>query len=424
MLQRIEYVNKFKESMWNGNVKVITGLRRCGKSTLLFNLFYNYLKLEKVDDNHIIKIQLDKREFLKFRNPIALCEYIEDIVKNKEDKFYLFLDEVQMAKNVVVKNEYGEDVVTIYDMLNELNGYSNLDVYVTGSNSKMLSSDIATEFRGRSTQIQVYPLSFKELYDYYGGDENKLLDDYMLFGGMPFLTTIKSKEEKMRYLKDLFNETYLKDLKEHNKIQKENILSLILDYLASTISSLTNPNNIANSIKSVLKEKIDANLVSSYIDKLEDAFLISGVKRYDVKGKTYFSFPNKYYYTDIGLRNIRLNYRQFDKGHIMENIIYNELIRRGYQVDVGVVYDRRKGQNVQKEIDFIVNDLDKKVYIQSAFEMENDNKENAELDSLALTGDFYKKIVIRNDIPHHFYDDKGFFHCNLMDFLLQRVDLF
>lgn len=424
MLQRIEYVNKFKESMWNGNVKVITGLRRCGKSTLLFNLFYNYLKLEKVDDNHIIKIQLDKREFLKFRNPIALCEYIEDIVKNKEDKFYLFLDEVQMAKNVVVKNEYGEDVVTIYDMLNELNGYSNLDVYVTGSNSKMLSSDIATEFRGRSTQIQVYPLSFKELYDYYGGDENKLLDDYMLFGGMPFLTTIKSKEEKMRYLKDLFNETYLKDLKEHNKIQKENILSLILDYLASTISSLTNPNNIANSIKSVLKEKIDANLVSSYIDKLEDAFLISGVKRYDVKGKTYFSFPNKYYYTDIGLRNIRLNYRQFDKGHIMENIIYNELIRRGYQVDVGVVYDRRKGQNVQKEIDFIVNDLDKKVYIQSAFEMGNDNKENAELDSLALTEDFYKKIVIRNDIPHHFYDDKGFFHCNLMDFLLQRVDLF
>lgn len=329
-----------------------------------------------------------------------------------------------MAKKTTLKNEYGSDEVTIYDMLNELKGYRNLDVYVTGSNSKMLSSDIATEFRGRSTQIHVYPLSFKEVYGFYGGNERDVLEQYMRFGGMPELTSKNTDRQKMEYLSNLFSETYIKDLKEHGKIQREDILSHILDYLASSISSLTNPSNIANAIGSSMREKVDNNLVSTYIDKLEDAFLLSEAKRYDIKGKSYFRYPNKYYYSDIGLRNARLNYRQYDPGHIMENIIYNELIRRGYKVDVGVVYDRRNNNKVQKEIDFVVNDMDRRIYVQSAYEMSKEEKAAAELDSFALTGDFYKKIVIRDDISYCYYDDKGFFHCDLLDFLMDRVAFF
>ena len=425
MINRETYLEKMKSSMWDGNIKVITGLRRCGKSTLLFELFYDYLLSDGISESNIIKLELDKRKNFVFRNPVALCEMIEKTLKEKEDeKFYLFIDEVQMSKKAVIKNENSSDEVTIYDMLNELRGYKNLDVYVTGSNSKMLSSDIATEFRGRSTQIHVYPLSFQEVYSFYGGNEKDVLEQYMRFGGMPELTIKKTDRDKMEYLNVLFSETYLKDLKEHGRIQREDILSKILDYLASSISSLTNPTNVANAISSSTREKVDSNLVSSYIEKLNDAFLLSEAKRYDVKGKAYFAYPNKYYYSDIGLRNARLNYRQYDQGHIMENIIYNELIRRGYMVDVGVVYDRRNGKNVQKEIDFIVNDMDRRIYIQSAYVMSNEEKTSAELDSFVLTGDFYKKIIIRNDIPHHFYDERGFLHCNLLDFLMNRVELF
>ena len=423
MIIRQEYLEKIKSAMWDGNIKVITGLRRSGKSTLLFDIFYEFLVSFGVKEENIIKLELDKRKDFKYRNPIALCDMVEEKLKDS-DKFYLFIDEVQMSKKTVIKNEYGSDEVSIYDMLNELKGYKNLDVYVTGSNSKMLSSDIATEFRGRSTQIHVYPLSFKELYDFYGGSEREVLEEYMRFGGMPELTSKKTDREKMEYLSNLFSETYMKDLKEHGKIRREDILSHILDYLASSISSLTNPTNIANAIGSSAREKVDRNLVNSYIEKLEDAFLVSEAKRYDIKGKAYFNYPNKYYYSDIGLRNARLNYRQYDPGHIMENIIYNELIRRGYKVDVGVVYDRRNDTRVQKEIDFVVNDLDRRIYIQSAYEMSKDDKVDVELGSFALSGDFYKKIVIRDDIPHHYYDDKGFLHCNLLDFLMDRVELF
>ena len=425
MIAREAYLEKIKAAMWDGNIKVITGLRRSGKSTLLFELFFAYLIATGVKEENILKIELDKRKYFVFRNPIALCDMVEKTLEGKNDeKFFLFIDEVQMAKKAVVKNAYGSDEVSIYDMLNELKGYKNLDVYVTGSNSKMLSSDIATEFRGRSTQIHVYPLSFQELYGFYGGDEKDALAAYMRFGGMPELTTKKTDREKMEYLSNLFSEVYIKDLKEHGKIKREDVLSHILDFLASSISSLTNPTNIANAIGSSLRENIDRNLVNSYIEKLKDAFLLSEAKRYDVKGKAYFSYPNKYYYSDIGLRNARLNYRQYDPGHIMENIIYNELIRRGYKVDVGVVCDRREGRNAQKEIDFVVNDMDRRIYIQSAYEMSKEEKIASELDSFVLTGDFYKKIVIRDDIPHHFYDDKGFLHCNLLDFLMNRVELF
>ena len=424
MIKRDFYLNRMIHHMWNGEVKVITGIRRCGKSVLLFDLFYEYLLSQGVQEDHIIKIELDQRRYYKFRNPIALCEYIEELVSGKKDeKFYLFIDEVQLTTKVIDKENGGIEV-SIYDMLNELKAYKNLDVYVTGSNSKGLSKDIATEFRGRAAQIHVFPLSFEEFYSYVGGDERKALDTYMLYGGMPRLLELTDEKDKKDYLSSLYSELYVKDIVERNGIEREDILNDILDFLASQISSLTNPANIANALTSIKNEKVNSTLVSNYVQHIIDSFLISVAKRYDVKGKTYFKYPNKYYYTDIGLRNARLNYRQYDPGHIMENIIYNELLRRGYSVDVGVVTDRTGGANVQKEIDFVVNDADKKIYIQSAFRMDTDKKESSEIASLILTKDFFKKIIVRMDIPHNFYDDNGIFHCNLIDLLLGRVELF
>ena len=424
MIKRDSYLNRMIHHMWNGEVKVITGIRRCGKSVLLFDLFYEYLLSQGVQEDHIIKIELDQRRYYKFRNPIILCEYIEDLVsKKKDEKFYLFIDEVQLTTKVIDKENGGIEV-SIYDMLNELKAYKNLDVYVTGSNSKGLSKDIATEFRGRATQIHVFPLSFDEFYYHAGGDERKALDTYMLYGGMPRLLALTDEKDKKDYLSSLYSELYIKDIVERNGIEREDILNNILDFLASQISSLTNPTNIANALTSMKNEKVSSTLVSNYVQHIIDSFLISMAKRYDVKGKTYFKYPNKYYYTDVGLRNARLNYRQYDPGHIMENIIYNELLRRGYSVDVGVVTDRTGGANVQKEIDFVVNDADKKIYIQSAFQMDTDKKESSELASLILTKDFFKKIIVRMDIPHNFYDDSGIFHCNLIDLLLGRVELF
>ena len=424
MIKRDSYLNRMIHNMWNGEVKVITGIRRCGKSVLLFDLFYEYLLSQGILENHIIKIELDQRRYYKFRNPITLCEYIETLVaEKKEEKFYLFIDEVQLTTKVIDKENVGIEV-SIYDMLNELKAYKNLDVYVTGSNSKGLSKDIATEFRGRATQIHVFPLSFKEFYSHVGGDERKALDTYMLYGGMPRLLALTDEKDKKDYLSSLYNELYVKDIVERNGIEHEDILNDILDFLASQISSLTNPTNIANALTSMKNEKVNSTLVSNYIQHIIDSFLISMAKRYDVKGKTYFKYPNKYYYTDISLRNARLNYRQYDPGHIMENIIYNELLRLGYSVDVGVVTDRTGGANVQKEIDFIVNDADKKIYIQSAFQMDTDKKESSELASFILTKDFFKKVIVRMDIPHNFYDENGIFHCNLIDLLLGRVELF
>ena len=424
MIQREAYLNRLIHSMWNGEIKVITGIRRCGKSVLLFELFFEYLLSQGVPESHILKIELDQRRYYRFRNPITLCEYVESIVQNqKGEHFFLFIDEVQLTTKVVDQANGGIEV-TIYDMLNELKAYKNLDVYVTGSNSKGLSKDIATEFRGRATQIHVFPLSFAEFYAAVGGDERKVLDTYMLYGGMPRLLALDDDKDKKDYLISLYNELYIRDIVERNGIEREDILNDILNFLASQISSLTNSTNIANTISSMKNEKVNTALVSNYVQYIIDSFLISMAKRYDVKGKTYFKYPNKYYYTDIGLRNARLNYRQYDPSHIMENMIYNELLRRGYSVDVGVVCDRSDGSKVQKEIDFVAYDADKKIYIQSAFRMDTDKKEASELSSLMLTKDFFKKIIVRMDIPHHFYDDNGIFHCSLIDLLLERVELF
>ena len=424
MVKRDSYVNRLIRSMWNGEIKVITGIRRCGKSVLLFDLFYEYLLSQGVAEDHILKIELDQRRYYKFRNPISLCEYVESIVRErKNEKFFLFIDEVQLTTKVVDRENGGIEV-TVYDMLNELKAYKNLDVYVTGSNSKGLSKDIATEFRGRAAQVHVFPLSFAEFYSAVGGDERKALDTYMLYGGMPRLLTLEDDKDKKDYLTSLYSELYVKDIVERNGIEREDILNDILDFLASQVSSLTNPTNIANAISSVRNEKINAATVSNYVQYIIDSFLVSMAKRYDVKGKTYFKYPNKYYYTDIGLRNARLNYRQYDPGHIMENIIYNELLRRGYSVDVGVVCDRTGDAKTQKEIDFVVNDADRKMYIQSAFRMDTDKKESSELASLMLAKDFFKKVIVRMDVPRSFYDENGIFHCNLIDLLLGRAELF
>ena len=424
MIKRDFYLKQILRHMHNGEIKVITGIRRCGKSVLLFDLFRNYLLEKGIPKEQILIMELDQRKYYKFRNPITLCEYVESIVsENKDTQYYLLIDEVQFTMKV--KDPENEDIeVTIYDMLNELKAYKNLDVYVTGSNSRMLSSDIATEFRGRATQIRVYPFSFGEFYSYVGGDERRALEQYMLYGGMPRVLQMTDEQDKKEYLSNLYSELYIKDIVERNSIEREDLLNSILDYLASSVGSLTNPTNVANAISSMRQEKVNPALVSYYIGHTIDAFLLRMAQRYDVKSKSYFHYPSKYYYTDVGLRNARLNYRQYDPGHIMENIIFNDLIRRGYSVDVGVVVDRRNGDYVQKEIDFVVNYGDKKLYIQSALQMGTDQKESAELDSLKLTGDFFKKIIVRLDIPHSFYDDHGIFHCNLIDFLLERVELF
>ena len=424
MIKRDFYLGRLIHNMWNGEIKVITGIRRCGKSVLLFDLFYEYLLKQNTPEDHIIRIELDQRKYYKFRNPITLCEYVEGLIKDhKDEQFFLLVDEVQLT-SMVVDKENGGVTVTIYDMLNELKSYKNLDVYVTGSNSRMLSKDIATEFRGRATQIHVYPLSFDEFYSYVGGDKKTALDQYMLYGGMPRIALLSDEKDKKTYLTNLYDELYVKDIVERNGLKREDILNAILDYVASQIGSLSNPTNIANALTSIRHENINSRMISDYLGYTMDAFLISLAKRYDVKGKTYFNYPNKYYYTDIGLRNARLNYRQYDPGHIMENIIYNELVKRGYSVDVGQVTERKGNEKISREIDFVVNDGDRRIYIQSAWQMNTDQKEDTELKSLLLTGDYFRKIVIRMDIPHNYYDDNGFFHCNLIDFLLGETPLF
>ncbi len=417
MIVRERYLQKIVDYMWDGQIKVITGIRRCGKSTLLFQIFYDYLLKKGSKAENIITLELDKRKYAKYRNPIVLAEYVESQVKDRRKKYYLFIDEIQFCYSVPDPDNAGHEV-TVYDLLNELKDYENLDVYVTGSNSKMLSKDIATEFRGRASQIHVYPLNFAEYHGHKGGSARDNLDSYMLYGGMPYLLKLKNSEQQKQYLSSLFEEVYIKDIVERNKVERSDILGNILDNLSSQISSLTNPTNITNALKSIKNEKLSKNTVSDYIEYCKDAFIVSEAKRYDVKGKHYFDYPNKYYFADVGLRNARLNFRQIDSGHLMENIVYNELVSRGYSVDVGVVVDRRKGENAQKEIDFVVNQGDRRIYIQSAWQMNTDEKINAELDSLKLAKDFFSKIIVQNDIPETFRDTDGILHVNLIEFLL------
>ena len=413
--------------MWDGQIKVITGIKRCGKSYLLHHIFHDYLVDNKVKEENILSYQLDLTKDIFFRNPLELAKTVRKTVEGKEEQYYLFIDEIEMADEVENPYNPAGKKITFYDALNDLNALSNLDIYVTGSNSKMLSSDILTQFRGRSDEIRVRPLSFREYFSAVSVDKNAAFDDYAFYGGMPMVLSRKDDVSKMDYLKALFSEVYLKDIVERKKVKREDILSLILDLHCSSIGSLTNPNGIANSLN--LRQKLSGaetasvNTIKSYISYLEDAYLFEECRRFDVKGRNYFDYPNKYYCVDVGLRNARIGFWQQEMTHIMENIIYNDLRIRGYEVDVGVVYACEKNKSnqlaqVAKEIDFIATRGNRKIYIQSAYAMENEDKIRTENKPLTLTGDFFPRIIVRHDISKRWYDDKGILNIGIVDFLL------
>lgn len=424
-IKRDSYLEQLISYRFDGLVKVITGIRRCGKSYLLKNIYRDYLIENGVKEEQIITIELDLAKDIKYRNPLILSAYVREKVEKSKEEYYLFVDEIQMSDEV--SNPYNPDgkKITFYDALNDLRGLSNLDVYVTGSNSKMLSSDILTEFRGRSDEIRVHPLSFAEYYSAVGGDKNEAFDEYAFYGGMPLVLSRPNDTAKMNYLKSLFSEVYIKDIVERKRIERQDVLEQILDLLCSSVGSLTNPTKIANTLKSKQVGGASANTIRAYIGHLEDAFLFSESKRYDVKGKSYFDSPNKYYCEDIGLRNARIGFRQQEMTHIMENIIYNELNIRQFSVDVGVVYartlsEKRNSVRTPREIDFVVNSGGKRTYIQSAYAMPADEKADVELRPFTLTGDSFPKIVVRKDIGKRWYDDNGILNINVIDFLLDK----
>lgn len=421
-IKRDRYLRALKSYAWDGQVKVITGIRRCGKSYLLNTIYKNSLIADGVDPARIISIALDLSKDIKYRNPLELASYVRDLVAGKDEQYYLFVDEIQMSDDV--PNPYNPEgkKITFYDALNDLRSLPNLDVYVTGSNSKMLSSDILTEFRGRSDEIRVHPLSFAEYYSAVGGDKSEAFENYAFFGGMPLVLSRPNDSAKMNYLKSLFTEVYFKDIIERKKVTREDVLAATMDMLCSSVGSLTNPTNIANAVNTAQqsreKDKVSPNTVRSYMEYLDDAFLFHECKRYDVKGKSYFDYPNKYYCEDIGLRNARIGFRQQEMTHIMENIIYNELIIRGYSVDVGVVYSTEKGKRIAREIDFIATMGDRKVYIQSAYAMESDEKIAGEIKPFSLAGDSFPKIIVRRDIRKSWHDENGYLNVGIEDFLL------
>ena len=416
--------------MWDGQVKVITGIRRCGKSYLLRTLFRNYLLSQGVDEAHILTFELDLTRDIRFRNPLELASHVRGIVEGKNEQFYLFVDEIQMSDEVDNPYNGGGKKITFYDALNDLKSLFNLDIYVTGSNSRMLSSDILTEFRGRSDEIRVHPLSFAEYYAAVGGDKYDAFDSYAFYGGMPLIMSRPTDAAKMKYLTSLFSEVYLKDIVERKKIKREDVLASILDLLCSSIGSLTNPTKVTDSINTRQKRSgenaVALNTVKSYMDHLADAFLFTECKRWDVKGKNYFDYPNKYYCEDIGLRNARIGFRQQEMTHIMENIIYNDLIIRECAVDIGIVYGKEtnaKGKlsTVAREIDFIANSGGRKTYIQSAYALPTEEKTIQENKPFSLIGDSFPKIIVRHDIRKRWYDDNGVLNIGIIDFLLDET---
>ena len=426
-ISRPSYLDQLITYAGNGQVKVITGIRRCGKSYLLNQLYRKYLLSQGVKEKQIISIALDLAHNIRYRNPLELVDYIRSIVENKKGPYYLFIDEIQMSDTIPNPYNASGKQITFYDALNDLKTIPDLDIYVTGSNSKMLSSDILTEFRGRSDEIRVHPLSFAEYYAATGGDKSDAFDAYAFYGGMPFILSRSDDESRMAYLKSLFSEVYIKDIVERKNIVHEDVLDDIVDFLCSSVGSLTNPNNVANSINSMQKRKnadhVAQNTIKAYMGHLIDAFLFSECKRYDVKGRSYFSYPNKYYCEDVGLRNARTGFRQQELTHIMENIVYNELMIRRCSVDVGVIGstekdDAGKQKRITREIDFIVTKSGEKYYIQSAFAMETEAKQASESKPLSMTGDSFPKIIVRHDIRKRWYDENGILNIGILDFLL------
>ena len=414
IIKRDKYLNDLINRMHNGMIKVVTGIRRCGKSFLLFNLFKEYLLEQGVEETHIITIELDKRSNKKYRDPDVILEYIEALIKDNK-QYYIMLDEVQMLE------EFEE-------VLNSLLHISNADIYVTGSNSKFLSKDVITEFRGRGDEIHIYPLTFKEFMEAYEGDIYHGWAEYVIYGGLPLTVTMKTEEQKIKYLTKLFSETYLKDIIERHSIEKTQELEDLINILASAIGSLTNPPKIHATFKSTIQSSISQNTIRQYIEYLEDAFLINRADRYNVKGRKYIGSPLKYYFEDVGLRNARLGFRQVEETHLMENIIYNELRSRGYSVDVGVVEKRltdEAGKDIRKqlEIDFVANLGSKRYYIQSAFSMPTEEKRIQEKASLVNVNDSFKKIIIVKDVVNVTRDEDGITTMSIYDFLLKENSL-
>lgn len=413
-IKRNLYLNRLIARMHNGMIKVITGVRRCGKSYLLFNIFYKYLTNQGIDENHIIKIALDDRANKKFRDPDFLCDYIHHQVSDNQ-QYYILLDEVQY-------------VPEFEDVLNSFMHIPNADTYVTGSNAKFLSKDVITEFRGRGDEIKMYPLSFGEFFSEYEGNLTEAFDAYMTYGGLPQVLSFKSPEQKSSYLKNLFAETYIKDIKERYDIRHDEELEELIDTVASSIGGLTNPSKIANTFESLKKYKISKETVKTYLDYLCDSFLVEKAMRYDVKGRKYINTPAKYYFADCGLRNARLNFRLMEKPHLTENIIYNELRARGYNVDVGVVTVRTTNdsgirEQRQYEVDFVCNLGSRRYYIQSAYRMETEEKEVQEKISLLNIDDSFKKIIITGEPSVVHRDNNGITTISIYDFLLNANSL-
>lgn len=413
-IRRDIYLKKLINRMHNGMIKVVTGIRRSGKSYLLFTIFKDYLLSEGVDEDHIISIELDRLENKKYRNPYVVLEKIRSQLIDSKD-YYIFLDEVQLLDQ-------------FEDVLNSLLHIKNVDVYVTGSNSKFLSKDIITEFRGRGDEVHVYPVSFREYMTVFNGDKYEGWSSYVRFGGLPLTVTMNSDEQRVEYLTRLFEETYIKNIIERNHIEKKQELNDLINVLASGIGSLTNPSKIVATFNSVIQSDISLNTVRSYIEYLEDAFIISEANRYDVKGRKYIGTPLKYYFEDVGLRNARLGFRQVEETHLMENIIYNELRVRGFSVDVGVVMKRKRTkagvqEKKQLEIDFIANQGSRRYYIQSAFSIPDEEKREQEKASLINVGDSFKKIIIVKDVVKPWHDDDGILTISLYDFLLDEKSL-
>lgn len=434
IIERNTYVNQLLAKRWNGKVKIITGIRRSGKSFLLSTLFKNRLIKEGADEDDFIELDLDRKADIKYRNPNILYDYVIEHTKAQSRKFYVLIDEIQLSYRVK-NDDIDESLVpvedrdmlytTFYDILNDLIARPNLDVYVTGSNSKMLSKDIVTNFRDRGSEIKVYPLSFSEFLTVSNMEKADAFEEYLMYGGMPLAVLEPDEKEKRKYLQGLFTNVYIKDIVERYKLKDDSILSPLVDALCSAVGSLTNSNKLANTAGSVIGKAPSHNTIKKYLEYVEDAYLFQSAKRWNVKGRKYFDTIQKYYAMDIGLRNARLNFRQQERSHLMENMIYNELVRRGYSVDVGIVELDRviegKRKVSQYEIDFVVNIGNDKIYIQSALNIDTPEKKAQELFSLKNTGDFFRKIVILNGNSKPWTDEDGVMYIGVIPFLLEDI---
>lgn len=413
-IKRDYYLNKLKLKKHNGLIKVVTGIRRCGKSYLLFSLFKNYLLECGVDEAHIIELAFDSFENKAYRDPDVLYPYVKEQIVDTE-MYYILLDEVQLLGD-------------FESVLNGLTRIKNVDVYVTGSNARFLSKDIITEFHGRGDEVHMNPLTFAEFMSVYEGNKYDGWNEYILYGGLPPVVMLSSDEEKIEFLKNLFAETYINDIVGRHRIRNKEELEELLDILSSGIGSLTNPKKLSDTFKTVKKVKISQTTIKNYIEYLQDAYLISGAARFDIKGRKYIDTPLKYYFTDIGLRNDRINFRQIEENHTMENIIYNELLVRGYNVDVGLVIVNQKdklGKSIRKqlEVDFVCNKASKRYYIQSAFIIPDNDKMQKEQNSLLRIDDSFKKIIIMKDVPAPWYTEQGILVMGIYDFLLNQDSL-